>query len=52
MSFVFDCPKCKEKIQAEKEMVGKQGNCPKCKERITVPQPSTENVAESKKSED
>jgi len=35
----FRCPKCKQRLRAGNEWVGKKVQCPKCGERVAVPDP-------------
>ena len=34
---IFECPKCRELIDADDELAGRQGKCPHCKAKVPVP---------------
>lgn len=36
MPFIFRCPKCGEKLEAQDEWNGMETECPQCNERITI----------------
>ena len=36
MSFIFSCPHCKQKFEADEEMIGQIENCPYCKKTINI----------------
>ena len=43
----FDCPNCKQPIEAPSEMAGATAECPQCKQSIVVPLKLTKVDAES-----
>ena len=39
-TFVFNCPQCSQKLEAEEEWIGMQTECPFCKQSIIIEKPS------------
>ena len=43
--FKFNCPRCKQSLEAPQEMLGQTVNCPSCQAPIKVPNPQTQRPA-------
>ena len=43
-NFKFNCPNCKQSIEAPEEMLGQQINCPSCKRILKLPDPEPMEV--------
>lgn len=41
----FNCPECKQHLEAPAEMAGETVECPKCNQHMVVPTPSVDEVA-------
>jgi len=44
MEILFNCPNCRQQLEADTQMAGQAINCPSCSVNIVIPQPDPANL--------
>src|SRR5438552_1297979 len=44
MDMIFNCPNCKQQLEAETGMAGSEIACPSCNASFVVPEPNVQNI--------
>ncbi len=44
MDLVFNCPSCKQQLEADSSMSGTAINCPSCGSHLVIPEPDVTNI--------